>query len=109
MSKFLYPMVETSIPEKIVIARQRSAIYEHDGSTEQPVKTELDLMQFFKVEVEREEQLSFGKAGFQVHLEGKKSEAARVHVNRKDDIPTAASFYSGQENGCIFCGKPGQF
>jgi hypothetical protein len=106
MSKFLYPMVESSIPEETLIAWQRSAMYEHDGSKEQPPRTELDyLMQFLNKEVERELQRSFAKSGFEVQPERKKRETERVHVDWDDDMPTSAGLYSGQEVGCIFCGK----
>jgi hypothetical protein len=106
MSKFLYPMVESSIPEETLIAWQRSAMYEHDGSKEQPPKTELDyLIQFLNKEVERELQRSFAKSGFEVQPERKKRDTERVHVDWDDDMPTSAGLYSGQEVGCIFCGK----
>lgn len=54
---FLYPMVESSLPEDTLIAWQRSSLYEKDGSQENPPKNELDhLFQFLQQEVEREEQ-----------------------------------------------------
>lgn len=55
-SEFLFPMVESSLPEEILIAWQRSANFGKDGTTEQPPKTELDfLMQFLKQEVDNDQ------------------------------------------------------
>jgi hypothetical protein len=74
MSKFLYPIVESSIPEETLIAWQRSAMYKHDGAKELKPRTELDyLMQFLNKEVERELQRSFAKSRFEVQPERKKN------------------------------------
>lgn len=43
-SLFLYPMVEASLPEDVLVAWQRSAKYEKDGSIENPPKSELDYL-----------------------------------------------------------------
>lgn len=52
---FLYPMVEASLTEDVMIAWQRSAMYEADGYREQPPKGKLDyLLEFLAQEVERE-------------------------------------------------------
>lgn len=46
---FLYPMVESSLPDEILIAWQRGSLYEKNWSME-------NLLQFLQQEVERQEQ-----------------------------------------------------
>lgn len=103
---FLYPMVESSLPEEILIAWQRSSLYDKDGSREDPPKNELDfLFQFLQQEVEREEQRQLVKASFS-------SKEAAV-VNKKNESKkgkpssTAAGLFNGQSkaSSCIFCDK----
>lgn len=97
-SLFLYPMVETSLPEDVLVAWQRSPKYEHDGSLENLPKSELDyLLEFLKQEVEREEQRSLVKTGLNNKVPQKKTEAS---------IPTAAALHISETKfECIFCEK----
>lgn len=68
-SIFLYPMVKSSLPEDIMVAWQRSPIYEKDGSQEKPPKSELDyLLEFLRQEVEREEQRVLARSGFSSNM-----------------------------------------
>ncbi len=99
---FLYPMVESSLPEDIIIAWQRSPLYEKDGSVEQPPKGNLDfLMEFLRQEVEREEQRNLMKNGF---FESKEKST----TNKKQmTYATGAGLHvnSNSKPMCGFCGK----
>jgi len=63
MARFLYPMVESSLSEELLVAWQRSPLHGKDGSTENPPLSELDL-EFLKRKVENEEQRELVQAGF---------------------------------------------
>ncbi len=68
-SLFLYPMVESSLPEDTLIAWQRSLMYEKDGSQEMPPKGELDyLLEFLRQEVDLEEHRSLARSNFDTKL-----------------------------------------
>ncbi len=104
---FLYPMVESSLPEDVHIAWQRSPLYEKDGSTESPPMNELDyLFQFLQQEVERGEQRQLIKTSFSSKDSSKKDTTKRVNT---PSTATAASLFNGQSQdksiGCIFCDK----
>lgn len=99
---FLYPMVESSLPEDIIIAWQRSSLYERDGSAEQPPKGNLDyLIEFLRQEVEREEQRSLMKNGF---FESKEKSTT---TKKPTAYATAAGLHvnSNSKPTCGFCGK----
>lgn len=105
---FLYPMVESSLPEEIHIAWQRSSLYEQDGSQENPPKNELDyLFQFLQQEVEREEQRQLVKASF-LSKESSCGLNKRKENKKGKGSPTAAGLFNGQAKtiSCIFCDKP---
>lgn len=108
MSEFLFPMVESSLPEEISIAWQRSPNFGKDGSSDNPPKTELDfLMEFLRQEVESEQQRSLARAGFS-SLHTKQEEKNPVKKNQSKIPETAASLYVGENILCIFCGKTHQ-
>lgn len=100
---FLFPMVESSLPEEMMIAWQRSTLYEKDGSIESPPKSKLDfLLEFLRQEVEREEQRRLAKSGFLDTKESNKS----VQKKKEQFIATAAGLHVGNmKPECIFCGK----
>lgn len=108
---FLYPMVESSLPDDILIAWQRSALYEKDGSAENPPKTELDfLFQFLQQEVERNEQRQMVRVSLlsKGAYDGTDKKKEEKRDERKDKYqPTAASLFNGQFKppSCIFCDK----
>lgn len=110
MARFLYPMVESSIPEETLIAWQRSPMYEHDGSQEIPPRTELDyLILFLKKEVEREEQRAFAQSGFGVNSDVEKSKSpshkGRAYETEGRPVTAAALYAGGGRESCIFCDK----
>lgn len=104
---FLFPMVESSLQEDILLAWQRSSFYRRDGAAENPPKSELDyLMEFLRQEVENEEQRSLARDGFMqdtINLKEKKN----LHLHQKkfsgeEDIPTSAGLTAAKMQ-CIFC------
>ncbi|CAL8145910.1 unnamed protein product, partial [Orchesella dallaii] len=110
MSVFLHPMIESSLPENILLAWQRSSNYGRDGSLETPPKSKYDyLMEFIRLEVENEAKRtlvsSFDQQQQQPAVKGKQNTGG----NRKNDIPTASSLYVARNDDdcCIFCEKPG--
>lgn len=97
-SLFLYPMVEASLPEDVLVAWQRSSKYEQDGSAENPPKNELDyLLEFVQQEVELEEQRDWVKTGL---------DKSSVAKKRESVIQSAATLHvSNEKTECIFCHK----
>lgn len=80
-SLFLYPMVEASLPEDILIAWQRSPKYDTDGSLENPPKGELDyLLEFLRQEVEREEQRTIASCSY--NSDGRWQRQAKIKKER---------------------------
>ncbi|XP_037037370.1 uncharacterized protein LOC119075084 [Bradysia coprophila] len=103
-SEFLFPMVESILPEDILIAWQRSPNF--GRSTLDPPKSELDfLMQFLQQEVESEEQRSLARTGFSPIYQKQEDNRSVKKVQSK--VATAANLFIG-ENAvkCIFCDKP---
>lgn len=102
-SEFLFPMVESSIPEDTLIAWQRSTNFGRDGTQECPPKTELDyLMQFLKQEVESEQHRGLARAGFSSAYDKPQDKTKKTTVCK---VSTAASLYTGESVSCIFCEK----
>lgn len=103
-SEFLFPMVESILPEDILIAWQRSQNFGVDGSALNPPKSELDfLMQFLQQEVESEQQRSLARSGFSTM--NQKQQETRTTNKVPSKVPTAASLFIGDTTKCIFCEK----
>lgn len=100
-SLFLYPMVEASLPEDVLVAWQRSAKYEKDGSIENPPKSELDyLLEFLQQEVEREEQRTIASCY------ARNDNDKQLLKQYEFSMSTAATLHIGESRSdCIFCGK----
>ena len=98
-SEFLYPIVESSLPEETLIAWQRSP--EYSGGEE---KSDLKrLMAFLHREVEAEQQRVLARTGYFQKEDRSKPKPKFTGKVKITDVPTAASLYSG-DMGCIFCG-----
>lgn len=110
-AEFVFPMVESSLPEDILIAWQRSAMYGVDGSTENPPSTELQhLMTFLRQEVEREGQRSIVRAGFEsnpANKEKSREKSRAASRKEKDGFATTAGLFSGgnAKKCCVFCDR----
>jgi len=112
MGEFLFPMVESSLPEEILLAWQRSPLFGQDGSREIPPKSELDfLMEFLKTEIDNEEQRKLAGAGFGFDAKGNSRSQKKREWVETEEVPTAAGLFSGSAGGfrpnpnCIFCDK----
>jgi hypothetical protein len=112
-TQFLFPMIESCLPEDILIAWQRSPLYGLDGARFVQPKSKLDmLMDFIKQEVASELKRTLARGGLEEskqknHGKGKnQSFVTNYQKKSSDDIPTAASLVSNsQPEGCIFCEK----
>jgi len=92
MVEFLFPMVESCLPEDILLAWQRSGNFGVDGSQLKPPKTELDyLMAFLKQEIDHEEQRKLARTGF----ESSEKKTRKSEYVDSEDIPSAAGLFSG--------------
>jgi hypothetical protein len=108
MVEFLFPMVESSLPEDILLAWQRSANFGRDGTLENPPKTELDfLMSFLKQEIENEEQRNMARNGFGGVTKDEEKKRFPRRRGAHEDVPTAAGLFNGTSSkvSCLFCEK----
>lgn len=114
ISEFVFPMVESSLPEDTLVAWQRSAYYTMDKSisdsstTKEPVKTELHfLMEFLANEAECEIQRKIVRAGFESQAESKSNSKQNKLTVRNESVPaTATNLFAKQTKLCIFCNLP---
>lgn len=107
---FLFPMVESSLPEDLLLAWQRSPYYGYEAGPEDEQGSDLQLlMMFLEKEVNNEEQRNLAQAGFEVNSTSHvKSKGASWDRRKKteEDVPTASGLSNGHvREACIFCGK----
>ncbi|XP_037029723.1 uncharacterized protein LOC119069705 [Bradysia coprophila] len=103
-AEFVFPMVESILPEEILIAWQRSPNFGRDGSAMQPPLSELDfLMSFLRQEVESEQQRSLARTGFGSIYN--KLEEKKTLKKIQSKVATASSLYVGDDSSCLFCEK----
>ena len=115
-SEFLYPIVESCLPEEVMIAWQRSSNYGLDGSTAVPPVTKLDyLMNFLQKEVDNETQRTIARAEFSGSKPsqggGSKRERWQSPQQKgKSEMSTTANLFGGVVNkknkdkpNCLFC------
>ncbi|GBM89273.1 hypothetical protein AVEN_180423-1 [Araneus ventricosus] len=103
----LSPLVESCLPEEILVAWERSRNMKDVSQIED--RSLEKLMNFLKQEVKCEEMVELARTGFSSPANQKKKEAA----NKLDNYPTAATLVStnirnntGKRNLlCIFCNK----
>jgi len=105
-SAWLYPMIESSLPEDIIKAWQRYPIVGRekcDTFNTNGVKSKLTLlMEFLKQEVVGEERLQLARSGFEGIIP---KEKAPEKIHKRDRIPTTAGLFAGKEVTCLFCSK----
>ncbi|XP_071643041.1 uncharacterized protein [Temnothorax longispinosus] len=106
MSTFLYPIVESTLPEEVLTAWQRSPNWGKDGSAMNPPQTDLQLLiDFLKLEVQCEDQRKLVRTGFQTQKKPQKKLTKNVAF-QEEDGPTASGQFAGSTNKCLFCDKP---
>lgn len=103
---WLFPLVESSLPEDTLLTWQRSPLSLKDGSKENPPKNRLDyLMDFLSDEVGIRQKISLAQTGFQTMSVSSNGKNEKKNSKEKSDRPTLAGCHSGELRGCIFCGK----
>ncbi len=109
---WLFPLVESSLSSDTLRAWQRSPQSKTDGAILIPKKSRLDLlMDFIKVEVQCDQQISLAESGFQqgtTPVVKSKIKSKPVFSRNSEEFPTAAGLIALQSTGCGFCGKPHQ-
>lgn len=101
MSTFLYPIVESTLPEEVLTAWQRSPNWGKDGSTMRPPQTDLQLLtDFLKVEVQCKDQRQLVQSGFQSQKKPKKEMDV---IFRREDCSTVSGLFVGSMVKCLFC------
>jgi hypothetical protein len=100
---FLYPLVESSLPEDIQKVWQRSTLagYDEEGKDKAVDERLKSLMKFLKMEVKGAERLSFVNAG----IGNNQSDRRRDRRETREDFPTAAGLHSAEVRKCLFCEK----
>lgn len=105
-ASFLYPLVESSLPEEVIRVWQRSTLSGYgEDEADKPVDERLkSLMKFLRMEVKGAERLSFVSEGFGEPVKEKLVKDRRFGTVQQN-IPTAAGLFAGQKAACIFCDK----
>ncbi|UYV82365.1 hypothetical protein LAZ67_21001798 [Cordylochernes scorpioides] len=100
---WLFPMIESCLPEDVLVAWQRSPLNNYDASKNSDSNSSSrlkNLLDFLRREVEGEERRLLARRGF----EGSSpKEKLRNKFKQNSDIPTAAGLFSAKEMGCLFC------
>ncbi|UYV67961.1 hypothetical protein LAZ67_5002637 [Cordylochernes scorpioides] len=99
---FLYPMVESSLPDYVLQIWQRrpEAGYQSGDNTGEPGSSQRlsNLLKFIKEEIRGAERLEFVRAGF------KRAEKMPEKEIQRRTSPTAAHLLSqGDSESCVFC------
>lgn len=105
---WLYPLVESSLTEEVLLAWQRSPQSTKDGTKENPPKTRLDyLMEFLEGEVQIKQKISLAQSSFQMHSEPKREAGMKKGKGfNQDKVPTLAGLHVGEStSSCVFCGR----
>ncbi|XP_015433580.1 PREDICTED: uncharacterized protein LOC107189534 [Dufourea novaeangliae] len=103
----LYPLVESSLPEELLRAWQKSTI---PGNTEIGYESKdrlIKLMEFLQSEVEKEERISMAVTGFGLNNENDMAKKHKPKVDFNKNIPSATGLLTtkAEKKMCIFCGN----
>ncbi|XP_043479022.1 uncharacterized protein LOC122509221 [Leptopilina heterotoma] len=104
----LYPLVESSLPEDVLRAWQRSAQRENiDTNGGRETKDRLaKLLEFLQSEVENQERIDMALRGFQFSSEGGNSKKTKGKTETVKDIASASALLTTREAKfveCVFC------
>ena len=102
---WLFPLVESSLPEDILRAWQRSPM--SNLNVKSPSRNCLEtLMDFVKSEVQNEQQIMLARTGFRTESEDNSKNVFKKSRRPMDDkMPTAADLHTAMRVLCIFCDK----
>ncbi|OXA47143.1 Cellular nucleic acid-binding protein [Folsomia candida] len=104
-SMYFYPLVESSLPEDLLRAWQRSPMSKDDDGTSEKLAM---LMKFLKTEAQGEQQIALARSGFSDEPQKKQDSKKKASTSRQEeDVPTAAGLHEAKvrDKECIFCGK----
>ncbi|GFS84370.1 uncharacterized protein TNCV_4605801 [Trichonephila clavipes] len=102
---FLTPLVESCLPEEILMAWERKRSTETDAKGSRTLE---HLMTFLRLEVQGEEMVQLAKSGFGTPIRKKDSPTERV---KPTELMTASALASSVKssgkkvNNCVFCEK----
>lgn len=103
---FLYPMVESSLPEEFIKIWQRSSLSGYAEDVEKsPEDRLMGLLKFLRQEVKGAERLSLVKAGLNDMSLDKSKQQQFTKKRFAQEIPTVAGLHVGEKAKCIFCEK----
>ncbi|UYV60621.1 hypothetical protein LAZ67_1001682 [Cordylochernes scorpioides] len=100
---WLFPMIESCLPEDVLVAWQRSPLNNCDASKNSNSNSSSrlnNLLDFLRREVEGEERRLLARRGFEGFSP---KEKLRNKFKQNSNIPTAAGLFSAKEMGCLFC------
>ncbi|XP_011883862.1 PREDICTED: uncharacterized protein LOC105571005, partial [Vollenhovia emeryi] len=108
----LFPLVESSLPEDVLRAWQRSsvnnaALQSGDSATSQCKDRLTQLIKFLEGEVQNELRISMAVKGFDLttgNADSGKKRRSKTHT-KEEDVPTAMGLLTTKEkdSACIFC------
>ncbi|GFV49947.1 DUF1758 domain-containing protein [Trichonephila clavipes] len=102
---FLTPLVESCLPEEILMAWERKRNTETDAKGSRTLE---HLMTFLRLEVQGEEMVRLAKSGFGTPIRKRDSSTERV---KPTELMTASALASSEKssgkkiNNCVFCEK----
>ncbi|GBN01199.1 hypothetical protein AVEN_82041-1 [Araneus ventricosus] len=104
---FLSPLVESCLPEEVLVAWERSR--NHSFTETKESRTLEQLMNFLRQEVKGEEMVNLARTGFASNQSSRRKELHNDHVKQSEST-TASALVSLQTPGkrirnCIFCDK----
>ncbi|UYV63047.1 hypothetical protein LAZ67_2002938 [Cordylochernes scorpioides] len=102
---WLFPMIESCLPEDVLVAWQRSPLNSCEASKDSNSNSSSrlnNLLDFLRREVEGEERRLLARRGFEGFSP---KEKLRNKFKQNSNVPTAAGLFSAKEMGCLFCEK----
>lgn len=101
----LYPLVESSLPEEVLRAWQRSGQRNVLEDDEQRNADRLTKLKFLQLEVENEERIDMALTGFSLPTEQKKNRKTRGKTETKETASASVLlvFKDRKKIECVFC------
>lgn len=107
-SELIYPLVESSLPQQVLLRWQNSNLRVREKKSDLTSATNLEnLMEFLRLEAQNAKERKFVLSTFR-QSPVKNREKVNVYAESEcEDFPTAAGLYSSHqaEQRCVFCGK----
>ncbi|XP_035711717.1 uncharacterized protein LOC118437053 [Folsomia candida] len=107
-SELIYPLVESSLPQQVLLRWQNSNLRVREKKSDLSSATNLEnLMEFLRLEAQNAKERKFVLSTFRQSLV-KNREKVNVYAESEcEDFSTAAGLYSSHQadQRCVFCGK----